>query len=177
MHGDARAVWPAAFRYSVAATLLMMGTAADIRLAGQGDVPGVVIGGDLARPFTLTATELKSMPRTTLTVTEGGRSNTFDGVLIGEVLKRAGAPLGSDLSGKALASYVLATAADGYQAVYSLAEADPALTDTQLLVADTANGVPLGEKQGPMRLVAPHDKRAARSVRMLRRLDVIRLRP
>jgi len=98
-------------------------------------------------------------------------------VLLGDVLKRAGAPLGSELSGKALASYVLVTAADGYQVVYSLAEADPGLTETQLLVADTANGAPLAETQGPIRLVAPHDKRAARSVRMLRRIEVVRLQP
>lgn len=165
--------WPAALRYSVAATLLMVG-AADGRLAAQSD-GGISIGGDVAHPFILTAADLKSMPRTTVSVTEGARTNTFDGVLIGDVLRRAGATLGSELSGPALASYVLVTAADGYRVVYSLAEADPALTGSQLLVADMANGAPLGEKQGPMRLVAPHDTRAARSVRMLRRIDVVRL--
>jgi DMSO/TMAO reductase YedYZ molybdopterin-dependent catalytic subunit len=170
------AVWPAALRGSVAATLLMIG-GGDPRLAAQTDSPGVVVGGDVPRSFTLGAGELKSMPRATVTVSEGGRMTTFDGVPIAEVLKRAGAPLGSELSGKALASYVLVTAADGYQAVFSLAECDPALTDTQPIVADTADGAPLGEKQGPLRLVVPRDKRAARAVRMLRRIDVVRLRP
>ena len=41
------------------------------------------------------------------------------------VLVRAGAPVGKNLRGNALATYVVAKAHDGYQVVYSLAELDP----------------------------------------------------
>ena len=34
---------------------------------------------------------------------------------------------------------------------------------------------PLFDYQGPFRIVAPHDKRGARSIRMLQRLEVVRL--
>ena len=67
------------------------------------------------------------MPRTTVTVSEEGREIKYEGVLVGELLKRAGAPVGRDLSGKAVATYVRATAKDGYQVVFSLAELDPGL--------------------------------------------------
>lgn len=136
----------------------------------------VAVGGDVPKPFTLTVDDLKSMPRTTVTVKDDAKSTTYEGVLLGAVLARAGAPLGREMSGNAVASYVLATATDGYQAVYALAEADPAFTASELLVADTIDGKPLFEYQGPMRIVAPHDKRGARSVRMLQRIDVVRLR-
>ncbi len=139
-------------------------------------VTEVPIGGDVPKPFTLTLADLKSMPRTTVTVKDDAKSTTYEGVLLGAILARAGAPLGRDLSGAAVASYILATASDGYQAVYALAEADPAFTASELLVADTIDGKPLFEYQGPMRIVAPHDKRGARSVRMLQRIDVVRLR-
>lgn len=136
----------------------------------------VQVGGDVPKPFTLTLADLKSMPRTTVTVKDDAKSTTYEGVLLGAILARAGAPLGRELSGKAVASYILATASDGYQAVYGLAEADPAFTASELLVADTIDGKPLFDYQGPMRVVAPHDKRGARSVRMLQRIEVVQLR-
>jgi len=116
------------------------------------------------------------MSRTVVTVTAEGRETRYEGVLVVEVLKRAGAPLGRDLSGNALATYVVASAADGYQAVFSLPELDPAFTANDIIIADTADGKPLSDNQGPLRIVAPHEKRQARSVRMLQKLEIVRLR-
>ena len=80
------------------------------------------------------------------------------------------------MRGPAITSYVVASAADGYQVVFSLAELDSGLTSNDIIVADTVDGKPLFDYQGPLRLVAPKDTRAARSVRMLDRLEVVRLR-
>lgn len=140
--------------------------------AGQSTL---AISGSVAKPMTLTAQEIKGLPRTTVTVSEEGREVKYEGVLVGEILTRAGAPLGRDMTGAAVASYVVATAADGYRAVFSLAELDPAFTGSEIIVADTIDGKPLFDYQGPLRIVAPHDKRGARSVRMLQRLEVVRL--
>ena len=52
-----------------------------------------------------------------------------------------------------------------------------ALSGSEILVADTVDGGPLSENQGPLRSVVPRDKRGARSVRMLQRLEVVRLPP
>jgi len=99
-----------------------------------------------------------------------------EGVLVGEILKRAGVPLGTELRGNAIASYVVASATDGYQVVFSLAELDPGFTSNDIIVADTLDGKPLFAYQGPLRIVAPKDSRAARSIRMLQRLEVVRLK-
>jgi len=135
----------------------------------------LAIAGDVSQPLTLTLADLKTLPRTTVTVSEEGRQVTYDGVLVGELLKRAGAPVGRDLTGKAVATYVRATAKDGYQVVFSLAELDPGFTTNDIIVADMIDGKPLFDYQGPLRIVAPHDKRGARSIRMLQRIDVVRL--
>ena len=136
----------------------------------------LTIEGDVARPLTLTPADIKAMPRTTVSVdNEDGRTVSYEGVLVGEILKRAGAPLGRDLSGKAVATYVRAAAKDGYQVVFSLAELDPGFTSNDIIVADTADGKPLFDYQGPLRIVAPHDKRGARSIGMLQRIEVVRL--
>jgi hypothetical protein len=92
------------------------------------------------------------------------------------LLKRAGAPVGGELRGNAVASYVLASASDGYQVVFSLAELDPAFTGSEVIVADTIDGKPLFAYQGAFRIVAPKDTRGARSIRMLERLQVVRLK-
>ncbi len=135
----------------------------------------LVIAGDVTQALTITPADLKAMPRTMVAVSEEGRQISYEGVLVGELLKRAGAPVGRDLSGKAVATYVRASAKDGYQVVFSLAELDPAFTPNDIIVADTIDGKPLFDYQGPLRIVAPHDKRGARSIRMLQRLEVVRL--
>jgi len=75
-----------------------------------------------------------------------------------------------------MTTYVLASASDGYQVLFSLAELDPVFTSSDIIVADTIDGEPLLAHQGPLRIVSPKDARPARSVRMLQRLDVVRLK-
>ena len=138
--------------------------------------PKVTIDGDVPRPVQLAKQDLATLPRASLTLNEHGTAATYEGVLLYEALKRAGAPLDAQLRGQALASYVLAQARDGYKVVYTLTELDPAFTDNKILLADTVNGKPLSETQGPFRLVVPHEKKPARSIRMLERLTVVMLR-
>lgn len=138
--------------------------------------PTLQVTGDVATPLTLTPAALKDLPRTRVETQDEGRTITYEGVLVGEILKRAGAPLGSDLRGNAIVSYVIASASDGYQVLFSLAELDPAFTGSDIIVADTIDGKPLFAYQGPLRIVAPKDARGARSIRMLQRLELVRLR-
>jgi DMSO/TMAO reductase YedYZ molybdopterin-dependent catalytic subunit len=135
------------------------------------------VGGDVRTPLSLAPEELKSMPRTRVQVkSEDGQPVTYEGVLVSELLKRAGAPLGGEMRGNAMATYVLASAADGYQVLFSLAELDPGFTGSEIIVADTIDGKPLFGYQGPWRIVAPKDTRPARAIRMLERIEVVRLK-
>jgi DMSO/TMAO reductase YedYZ molybdopterin-dependent catalytic subunit len=136
----------------------------------------IQVTGAVTQPLTLTADDLAKMPRASVKTSSNGIETVHEGVWLHEILKRAGAPQGTALRGKALAGYVLAEAEDGYQVVFSLAEVDPALVEGEFLVADTANGKPLSGTQGRFRLVAAKDKHGARSVRMLNRLDVVQLK-
>jgi hypothetical protein len=140
-------------------------------------VSALKITGEVKTPLTITPDELKAMPRTRVEIKdENGQAVKYEGVLVGELLKRAGATLGPEIRGSAVATYVVASASDGYQVVFSLAELDPAFTGSEIIVADTIDGKPLFAYQGPFRIVAPKDTRAARSIRMLQQLDVVRLK-
>jgi len=137
--------------------------------------PELRITGDVATPLTLTFADLKQMPRKKLSVLNphDKRQENYEGVLLEELLRRAGLPQGEKLRGSALATYVTAEADDGYHVVFSLAELDSGITDSEIIVADTLDGAPLPPKVGPFRLVAPHEKRPARWVRMLKSLTVV----
>ena len=136
----------------------------------------LAVTGDVATPLTLKAEDLMNMPRETVSVPEqDGTKIEYEGVALREILKRAGAPLGNQLRGKALTTYILAKAHDGYQVVFALGEVDAAFANEQILVADKRDGKPLFGYQGPLRLVCPNDKAGARSVRMLETLEVVRL--
>ena len=137
------------------------------------------VTGNVTTPLTLSASDLKSLPRKTLKIhnPHENRGETYEGVPVQELLRKAGVPQNAKLRGSALATYVLAEAADGYSVLYSLAELDTDFQDSDVIVADTMDGAPLGEKQGPFKIVAPHDKRPARWIRMLKSLTVVSVSP
>jgi hypothetical protein len=136
----------------------------------------LTIRGDIPAPLILKADDLARMPREAVSVPDqDGTKVNYEGVPLREILKRAGAPLGKELRGKALASYVLAKAHDGYQVVFSLGELDTAFGAESIIVADKRDGKALFGYQGPFRLVCPNDKAGARSVRMLETLELVRL--
>jgi len=138
--------------------------------------PSISVSGDVKQQLTLTAADLAAMPRAKAVTDNNGVQTTYEGVWLSDVLKKAGVPLGPGLRGPALAGYVLGSASDGYQVVFSIGELDPDMTDSQYLLADTANGKPLFGENGAFRLVIPKDKRGARSVRLLSRIEVVQLR-
>jgi DMSO/TMAO reductase YedYZ molybdopterin-dependent catalytic subunit len=135
----------------------------------------LAIGGDVSTPLSVSVADLGGFPRKTVTVTNEhtGKQETYQGVPLAELLKRAGVPQGSALRGAAMATYILAEGEDGYRVVFSLAELDSGIQDADVLVADTIDGGPIPDKLGPFRLIAPHEKRPARWVRMLRSITVV----
>jgi hypothetical protein len=68
--------------------------------------------------------------------------------------------------------YVLTEAADGYRAVFALAEIDPSTTAQVILVADRKDGKPLATADGPYRLIVPKDKIHSRWVKQVTKITV-----
>ena len=125
-------------------------------------------------PWTLHVADLKSMPHIAVTVhnPHTNADENYSGVRLADLLAKMGAPLGSELHGKALACYVVATGSDGYQAVLALGEVDPSFHPGEVLVADAMDGKPLDAHSGPFKLVVTEDKRPARAVRNLVSIDL-----
>lgn len=147
-------------------------------IAQSAATPAVFnIDGHVTTPLTLSVTDLKSMPRKTLKVVNphDKKAEVYEGVLLSDLFAKAGAPMGHQLRGATMTTYVLAQASDGYRVIFSMAELDSDFLDSDAIVADTLDGAPLGTNEGPFKLVIPHDKRPARWVRMLQSLTVSEL--
>src|SRR5579862_3688887 len=85
----------------------------------------LVVTGDVPTPLSLSAADLASMPRDSVEMPDpDGGKTTYEGVPLQEILKKAGIPFGRQMHGKDLAGYVLASAKDDYQVVFSLGELD-----------------------------------------------------
>jgi DMSO/TMAO reductase YedYZ molybdopterin-dependent catalytic subunit len=133
----------------------------------------VTVGGDVPHPFTITTATLASLPRRTVRAADHGQPEAaYEGVALMDILAQAGAPLGSALRGKAMATYVVVGATDGYRVVFALPELDSAFTDRVIILADQKNGHPLDDREGPARLIVPGEKRPARWERQVTSITV-----
>ena len=142
--------------------------AADLPVAGAVQViaPGKPV-------LLLDAKTVASMPHEQVTAAAHDEpSSQWRGVRLEDILSRAGVSMDKPLRGKALASFVRVTAADQYQVVFGLADLDATLGHTQVLLVDTRDGKPL-DKDGPLRLLVPGDKRPARWVRNVSTIEVV----
>jgi DMSO/TMAO reductase YedYZ molybdopterin-dependent catalytic subunit len=103
------------------------------------------IGGAVPTPLRVTAENLKKMPRKTLRVdnTHAKRTEVYEGVPLEVLLQKAGVPQGEQVRGPAMTSCVLVEAADDYHVIFSSAELDSSFQDSEVLMADTMDGVPL----------------------------------
>jgi hypothetical protein len=140
--------------------------------SGKGDV--LFLRGPSHDAVSLSASVLKALPHITVTVhnPHANAEETYSGVRLADLLAKVGAPIGSELRGKALANYVVATGSDGYQAVLALGEVDPGFHPGEVIVADSMDGKALDAHSGPFKLVVTEDKRPARSVRNLTNIEV-----
>ena len=122
----------------------------------------------------LSRADLEALPQIKVTASEHGSAPVnFEGVTLKSVLEKAGVTFGESMKGKRLTGCLLVEAADGYRVIIALPELDPAFTDKQVILAFLRDGKPLGEKEGPYRIVIPDEKRMARWVRQVTGLRLV----
>ena len=122
----------------------------------------------------LRAADLAGLPRDTARTTfPGGATLTYTGVKLTDVLRRVGVPVDT-LRGPAKVTRVLVEAADGYRALFSLAELSPSFGGRHVLLADQVDGHPLPANEGPWRLAAAGD--GDEHGRWVRQVAAIRVR-
>ncbi|HMH45408.1 MAG TPA: molybdopterin-dependent oxidoreductase [Pyrinomonadaceae bacterium] len=135
----------------------------------------LTVGGEVPTPLKLTRADLDKFTRHRVRAKDhDGKDYNYEGVEVIDILQKAGVKFGDALRGKALATYLLVEAADGYQAVYSLPELDSSINDRLILLADRQDGAAFDAKVGPLKIIVPGDKTHARWVRQVKLLTIAR---
>jgi hypothetical protein len=127
------------------------------------------VGGTSA---TLSTADLAKLQQQTVKTIDHGTPVTFQGVLLADVLSKVALPTGEAFHSTASSYYLLVEAKDGYRVVFAWAELDSGLMDKAAYVVTMRDGKPLSDKEGPFRLVAPGEKRAARWARQVTALRI-----
>jgi len=144
--------------------------------SAQQAKPLLTIDNKVPAAISITQEDWAKLPRATVMAPRGHSKEKvqFEGVPLKAVLEKAGV-LNADkpLHGKQLLQYVVVSASDGYRVLFSLAELEEATGATaNVLLADKVDGKPLGEKEAPLQLVVPSDKRPERFIRMVTGISV-----
>ena len=166
--------WAVAQAFAFAAGLLpLVGFAA-------APAPTLSVDGALPSKGALAQADLEKLGAETMSWNSRGESHQVKGVRLDKVLEHFGftpGPMGKDVpvsqKVKGYRQVVVATAKDGFQAVFSCAEVTDGMGPTVALVAWEVDGRPLAPDIGPFRLVVVTDGMPARSVRQLERLRVL----
>ena len=140
----------------------------------KAQTPSVKISGEVTTPMTINYDDLDKYAQAIVTRKDhDGKDHTYTGVILSEILKKAGVTLGPDLKGKNLNKYVLVTAKDNYQVVFALAELDKLFTDRAVILANQVDGKPLPAGEGPFRIIVQDEKKPARCVREVADIKVL----
>lgn len=133
----------------------------------------LTISGEVTKPLTLQPADLKGMPHTDVTAKDrDGKEHTYSGVPLVDLLKQAGATVGSELRGENLSKFLVVKAIDGYEVLFALPEVDPEFATRTIILADSVDGAPLPQGVGPYRVVVPGEKKPARWIREVKALEV-----
>jgi hypothetical protein len=124
------------------------------------------------RTTTFSVEELLKLPQQTITAVDGhtGKSVTFTGPLVSDVLAKAGLVASAETHSLILHSSVIATGADGYFVLYSAAELEPMFSSGKSIVAVMQFDLPI---PSGIQLVNPLDVKPARWVHGLASLSVM----
>ena len=153
--------------------LVSIMVAVGLSVAAQKKGVLLKVSGEVTTPLELTASDIRALPHITVIANDrSGNPHHYRGVAVEDVLSKAGVTLGKQLRGENLTKYVLAQCADGYEVVYSLAELDSSFVFHVPIIADSADGKPLAEAKGPLRIIVPDEKKPARSCFQLTALTV-----
>ncbi len=139
----------------------------------------LTVSGNVAQPLTLTIDDLRAYPSHQIDYrpragvpardpTESIRH--YKGCLLRDVLTAA-----RPIENKARdlrKSYVVATASDGYEVVFSWAELFISSIGDNVFVVYERDGVPLGEDEGRIALIVTSDTRPVRHIKWLQALKL-----
>lgn len=149
-------------------------TLAEAPLAAAQEAQGIEITGNAVATGTMTPDELSRLPAIEQDVryqtSKGEESGHYKGPLLWSILEARGMADLPDHNAQLKHSFVV-EGRDGYRIVFSVGEIDPDFGNAPIQLATERDGKPVVPGEG-YRLVVPGDKRGARYVRDVVKIEV-----
>ncbi len=135
------------------------------------------VSGLVAHTRTLTVSDLRALPATTVTATQRTQTKSlgtarYTGVLLDTVIGAAVPISNTSYKNDMLRQFVTVVGSDNYQATVAMAEILPQFGHEQVLLAYAKDGRPLPNTEGAIELIVPGDTLAGRYVKHVVRLVV-----
>jgi len=138
----------------------------------RGQEPSIELLGIGTQAIELSPGSLSELPvverDVTFQTSKGTSAGHYKGVLLWDVLQANRAFDGLEHNGE-LRKTILVTAKDGYEIAFSIGEIHPDFGNTPLMLATEVDGKPVG---GGWRIVVPGDKRGARAVHDITKIEL-----
>lgn len=121
-------------------------------------------GADL-QPMALSLFDISRMNHFAVNLKDhyDGQLHEYKGVMLSDLLLKAGLKVNKSFSDKRLNESLIAKCADGYEVAFSLGELDTAITNKRIILADSVDGQAISKDRGPLRVIVPGEKKPARS--------------
>ncbi|AFD09413.1 molybdopterin-dependent oxidoreductase [Solitalea canadensis] len=133
----------------------------------------VTISGEVKTPVELKVEDINKMELTQVTKKDKNQvEHIYSGIELSQLLSTAGVALGKELRGEHLLKYLLIEASDGYQVLFSLAEADPEFVSRKIILAIKKDGSLLPSDEGPFHIIIDGEGRGSRNVRQVTSIKV-----
>lgn len=134
----------------------------------------VTISGDGIIPVTITKGMFADMKQVVIMAkAHDEKVHRYSGVLLTDILAKAGVAQGDSAKKKTVSTYIIVTAADNYKAIYALPEIDPLFATRSIILANRADKKPLTVEDGPFQIIVPGEKKHARWVRQVSGIQVV----
>ncbi|ACK49521.1 conserved hypothetical protein; putative signal peptide [Methylocella silvestris BL2] len=134
-----------------------------------------IVSGEVTQRLVVNLAKLKTFPVASADVTYFAAgavtTHSFTGVLLWDVLQKAGIVVDPTVKNDILRKTVTVYGSDGYVSVFSVGEIDPFFGGNQIILAYAQDGASLGNS-GLAKLVAPGDKAGGRFVSNIARITV-----
>jgi hypothetical protein len=137
----------------------------------------IQVSGEGILPITITKPMFADMKQVVVMAkAHDEKVHRYSGVTIAEILDKAGVALGDSSQLKTVTSYILVTAADGYRAIYTLAEIDPLFAGRSIIIANREDKKPLAAEDGLFQVIVPGEKKHGRWVRQVIGIQIVQVK-
>ena len=162
-------------KYCLVLLLCIFGILPVLRLKAQTSTKqvSVKVTGEVVTPLELKLADMQQFKQTEVVRKDkDNKEHSYSGVMLSDILQKAGVTQGKDLRGKNLTKLVSVDASDGYQVIFALAELDKDFTDRNIILATQVDGKPLAQGDGPFRIIVQDEKKPARCIKMVTGIKV-----